>query len=62
MFLPPLLLLLQEHLPKGSSPLVSISLFAPWSFAFLLPVALYNEPGGLLYGVDDDMPICACAT
>jgi hypothetical protein len=36
--------LLQERLPKGSSPLVSISLFAPWSFLFLLPVALTQEP------------------
>jgi drug/metabolite transporter (DMT)-like permease len=36
--------LLQAHLPK-SNPLVSISLFAPCSFAFLLPVALWKEPG-----------------
>jgi hypothetical protein len=36
--------LLQEHLPKGASPLVSISLFAPVSFLFLLPIAIYNEP------------------
>jgi hypothetical protein len=35
--------LLQAHLPK-SNPLVSISLFAPASFIFLLPVALLNEP------------------
>ena len=51
--------LLQGHLPKGSSPLVSISLFAPWSLLFLLPVALTQEPlalealgevGGLVLG------------
>ena len=39
--------LLQERLPKGSSPLVSISLFAPWSFLFLVPVALTMEPEAL---------------
>jgi len=39
--------LLQERLPKGSSPLVSISLFAPWSFLFLMPVALTLEPEAL---------------
>ena len=35
--------LLQVHL-KGSSPLVSLSLFAPCCFFFLLPIALYSEP------------------
>lgn len=38
--------LLQAHLPK-SNPLVSISLFAPCSLIFLLPVALYKEPAAL---------------
>jgi hypothetical protein len=35
--------LLQVHL-KGSSPLVSLSLFAPCCFFFLLPIALTYEP------------------
>lgn len=39
--------LLQASLPKGSSPLVSISLFAPWSFLFLLPVAITKEPAAI---------------
>ena len=38
--------LLQLHL-KGSSPLVSLSLFAPCCFAFLLPISLFNEPKAL---------------
>ena len=38
--------LLQAHLPRAN-PLVSISLFAPCSLIFLLPVALYNEPTAL---------------
>ena len=39
--------LLQQHL-RGSSPLVSLSLFAPCCFTFLLPIALYNEPTALI--------------
>lgn len=39
--------LLQSALPKGTSPLVSISLFAPCSLLFLFPVALWAEPGAL---------------
>jgi hypothetical protein len=35
--------LLQAHLPRAN-PLVSISLFAPCSLLFLLPVALLKEP------------------
>lgn len=37
----------QAHLPKPSNPLVSISLFAPCSLLFLLPVAFINEPTAL---------------
>ena len=37
--------LLQQHLPKGSSPLVSIAMFAPPSALLLLPVAIFREPG-----------------
>ena len=37
----------QAHLPKPSNPLVSISLFAPCSLLFLLPVALVSEGGAL---------------
>lgn len=39
--------LLQKHLADKSSPLVSLSLFTPVSFALLLPVALYFEPSAL---------------
>ena len=39
--------LLQAHLPRPSNPLVSISLFAPCSLIFLLPVALIKEPTAL---------------
>lgn len=39
--------LVQAQLPKGASPLVSVSLFAPASLAFLAPIALYKEPGAL---------------
>ncbi len=38
--------LLQVHL-KGSSPLVSLSMFAPCCLFFLLPIALTSEPGAL---------------
>ena len=38
--------LLQVHL-KGSSPLVSLSMFAPCCLFFLLPIALVSEPGAL---------------
>lgn len=39
-------ILVQSVIPT-SNPLMSISLFAPPSFLFLLPVALYREPGAL---------------
>lgn len=38
--------LLQVHL-KGSSPLVSLSMFAPCCLFFLLPIAVVSEPGAL---------------
>ena len=38
--------LLQVHL-KGSSPLVSLSMFAPCCLFFLLPIALHSEPTAL---------------
>lgn len=38
--------LLQAHLPKGASPLVSVRLLAPLSAGLMLPVAALVEPGG----------------
>ena len=41
--------LLQVHLPRPANPLISISLFAPFSLLFLLPVALFKEPSALAH-------------
>jgi hypothetical protein len=41
--------LLQVHLPRPANPLISISLFAPFSLLFLLPVALFKEPAALAH-------------